>query len=93
MLYVYSERANIQWIIIFFFTLAEYQLQDTILLELDIALPPNPENKSLPLVVVIHRGLWMKNSRILWQDTKDYATLGYIGCTINYRLNTTFLPN
>ena len=85
---VYSERANMNGL--------QYssgqnqvqdQLQDTILLELDIALPPNPENKPLPLVVVIHGGGFSGGSKeSLWQDTKDYATLGYIGCTINYRL-------
>ncbi|MAJ43526.1 MAG: hypothetical protein CMF96_02120 [Candidatus Marinimicrobia bacterium] len=63
------------------------QLLDTILLELDIAIPPNPENKLLPLVILIHGGGFSggsKESRL--QDTKDYAKLGYIGCTINYRL-------
>ena len=54
---VYSERSNMNGL--------QYssshnqiqdQLQDTILLELDIALPPNPENKLLPLVVLIHGG-------------------------------------
>ena len=85
---VYSERSNMNGL--------QYsssqnqvqdQLQDTILLELDIALPPNPENKPLPLVVVIHGGGFSGGSKeTLWQDTKDYASLGYIGCTINYRL-------
>ena len=85
---VYSERSNMNGL--------QYssnqnqvqdQLLDTILLELDIALPPNPENKSLPLVVVIHGGGFSGGSKeSRWQDTKDYATLGYVGCTINYRL-------
>ena len=85
---VYSERSNMNGL--------QYssnqnqvqdQLLDTILLELDIALPPNPENKLLPLVVVIHGGGFSGGSKeSRWQDTKDYATLGYIGCTINYRL-------
>ena len=66
---------------------AEDQLQDTILLELDIALPPNPENKPLPLAILIHGGGFSGGSKeTLWPDTKDYASLGYIGCTINYRL-------
>ncbi len=85
---VYSERSNMNGL--------QYssnqnqvqdQLLDTILLELDIALPPNSENKLLPLVVVIHGGGFSGGSKeSRWQDTKDYATLGYIGCTINYRL-------
>ena len=85
---VYSERSNMNGL--------QYssnqnqvqdQLLDTILLELDIALPPNPENKLLPLVVVIHGGGFSGGSKeSRWQDTKDYATLGYVGCTINYRL-------
>ena len=63
---VYSERSNINGL--------QYssgqnqvqdQLQDTILLELDIALPPNPENKPLPLVVVIHGGGFSGGSKKL----------------------------
>ena len=85
---VYSERSNMNGL--------QYsssqnqvqdQLQDTILLELDIALPPNPENKPLPLAILIHGGGFSGGSKeTLWPDTKDYASLGYIGCTINYRL-------
>ncbi len=85
---VYSERSNMNGL--------QYsssqnqvqdQLQDTILLELDIALPPNPENKLLPLAILIHGGGFSGGSKeSRWQDTKDYATLGYVGCTINYRL-------
>ena len=85
---VYSERSNmngLQYSSIQ--NQAQDQLLDTILLELDIALPPNPENKLLPLVVLIHGGGFSGGSKeSRWQDTKDYATLGYIGCTINYRL-------
>mgnify|MGYP001341441863 CR=1 FL=1 len=87
---VYSERANMNGLQYSSSqNSAQDQLLDTILLELDIALPPNPENKLLPLVVVIHGGGFSGGSKeSRWQDTKDYATLGYIGCTINYRLTT-----
>ena len=85
---VYSERSNmngLQYSSIQ--NQAQDQLLDTILLELDIALPPNPENKLFPLVVLIHGGgFGAQGKENRWQDTKDYATLGYIGCTINYRL-------
>ena len=86
---VYSERSNMNGLQYSSNqNQAEDQLLDTILLELDIALPPNPENKPLPLVVVIHGGGFSGGSKeSRWQDTKDYATLGYIGCTINYRLS------
>ena len=85
---VYSERENMNGLQYSSSqNSAQDQLLDTILLELDIALPPNPENKSLPLVVVLHGGGFSGGSKeSRWQDTKDYATLGYIGCTINYRL-------
>ena len=85
---VYSERSNMNGLQYSSnHNQAQDQLLDTILLELDIALPPNPENKPLPLVVVIHGGGFSGGSKeSRWQDTKDYATLGYIGCTINYRL-------
>ena len=85
---VYSERSNMNGLQYSSNqNQAQDQLLDTILLELDIALPPNPENKPLPLVVVIHGGGFSGGSKeSRWQDTKDYATLGYIGCTINYRL-------
>ena len=85
---VYSERSNMNGL--------QYssnqnqvqdQLLDTILLELDIYIPPNPENKLLPLVILIHGGGFSggskENSR---QEARSYATLGYIGSTINYRL-------
>ena len=68
-------------------TQQEEQLQDTIFLHLDLVLPPNPENKLLPMVVMIHGGGFHggnKEGRL--QYAQDYATLGYIGCTINYRL-------
>ena len=85
---VYSERSNMNGLQYSSNqNQAQDQLLDTILLELDIALPPNPENRPLPLVVVIHGGGFSGGSKeSRWQDTKDYATLGYIGCTINYRL-------
>ena len=85
---VYSERTNMNGLQYSSSqNSAQDQLLDTILLELDIALPPNPENKPLPLVVVIHGGGFSGGSKeSRWQDTKDYSTLGYIGCTINYRL-------
>ena len=85
---VYSERSNMNGLQYSSNqNQAQDQLLDTILLELDIALPPNSENKPLPLVVVIHGGGFSGGSKeSRWQDTKDYATLGYIGCTINYRL-------
>jgi len=85
---VYSERANMNGLqYSSSLNSAQDQLLDTILLELDIALPPNPENKPLPLIVVIHGGGFSGGSKeSRWQDTKDYASLGYIGCTINYRL-------
>ena len=85
---VYSERSNMNGLQYSSNqNQAQDQLLDTILLELDIALPPNPENKPLPLVVVIHGGGFSGGSKeSRWQDTKDYAALGYIGCTINYRL-------
>ena len=85
---VYSERSNMNGLQYSSNqNQAQDQLLDTILLELDIALPPNPENKPLPLVVVIHGGGFSGGSKeSRWQDTKDYATLGYIGCAINYRL-------
>ena len=62
-------------------------MQDTIFLHLDLVLPPNPENKPLPMVMMIHGGGFHggnKEGRL--QYAQDYATLGYIGCTINYRL-------
>ena len=85
---VYSERSNMNGLQ---YSSSQNQTQDqlldTILLELDIALPPNPENKLLPLVILIHGGGFSGGSKeSRWQDTKDYATLGYIGCSINYRL-------
>lgn len=85
---VYSERSNMNGLQYSSNqNQAQDQLLDTILLELDITLPPNPENKQLPLVLVIHGGGFSGGSKeSRWQDTKDYATLGYIGCTINYRL-------
>lgn len=85
---VYSERSNMNGLQYSSNqNHAQDQLLDTILLELDIALPPNPENKPLPLVVVIHGGGFSGGGKeTQWQDTKDYASLGYIGCTINYRL-------
>ena len=68
-------------------TQQEEQLQDTIFLHLDLVLPPNPENKLLPMVVMIHGGGFHGgNKEQKLQYAKDYATLGYIGCTINYRL-------
>ena len=68
-------------------TQQEEQLQDTILLHLDLVLPPNPENKLLPMVVMIHGGGFHGgNKEQKLQYAQDYATLGYIGCTINYRL-------
>ena len=85
---VYSERSNMNGLQYSSNqNQAQDQLLDTILLELDIALPPNPENKPLPLVVLIHGGAFSGGSKeSRWRDAKDYATLGYIGCTINYRL-------
>ena len=68
-------------------TQQEEMLQDTIFLHLDLVLPPNPENKLLPMVMMIHGGGFHggnKEGRL--QYAQDYATLGYIGCTINYRL-------
>ena len=68
-------------------TQQEEQLQDTIFLHLDLVLPPNPENKLLPMVVMIHGGGFHGgNKEQKLHYAKDYATLGYIGCTINYRL-------
>jgi len=68
-------------------TQQEEQLQDTILLHLDLVLPPNPENKLLPMVVMIHGGGFHGGNKEQKLDyAQDYATLGYIGCTINYRL-------
>ena len=68
-------------------TQQEEQLQDTIFLHLDLVLPPNPENKLLPMVVMIHGGGFHGgNKEQKLQYAQDYATLGYIGCTINYRL-------
>ena len=65
----------------------EDQLLDTIILELDIAIPPNPNNKLLPVAMLIHGGSFAAGSKEdRWQDAKDYASLGYVGCTINYRL-------
>ena len=68
-------------------TQQEEMSQDTIFLHLDLVLPPNPENKLLPMVMMIHGGGFHggnKEGRL--QYAQDYATLGYIGCTINYRL-------
>ena len=68
-------------------TQQEELLQDTIFLHLDLVLPPNPENKPLPMVVMIHGGGFHGgNKEQKLQYAQDYATLGYIGCTINYRL-------
>ena len=68
-------------------TQQEEQLQDTIFLHLDLVLPPNPENKLLPMVMMIHGGGFHGgNKEQKLQYAQDYATLGYIGCTINYRL-------
>ena len=68
-------------------TQQEEQLQDTILLHLDLVIPPNPENKLLPMVVMIHGGGFHGGNKEQKLDyAQDYATLGYIGCTINYRL-------
>jgi hypothetical protein len=68
-------------------TQQEEQLQDTIFLHLDLVLPPNPENKLLPMVVMIHGGGFHGgNKEQKLHYAQDYATLGYIGCTINYRL-------
>ena len=68
-------------------TQQEEQLQDTILLHLDLILPPNPENKLLPMVVMIHGGGFHGGNKEQKLDyAQDYASLGYIGCTINYRL-------
>ena len=68
-------------------TQQEEQLQDTIFLHLDLVLPPNPENKLLPMVVMIHGGGFHGgNKEQKLHYAQDYAQLGYIGCTINYRL-------
>ena len=68
-------------------TQQQEQLQDTILLHLDLVLPPNPENKLRPMVVMIHGGGFHGgNKEQKLHYAQDYATLGYIGCTINYRL-------
>ncbi len=68
-------------------TQQEEQLQDTIFLHLDLVLPPNPENKLLPMVMMIHGGGFHGgNKEQKLHYAQDYATLGYIGCTINYRL-------
>ncbi len=89
---VYSERPNMNGLQ---YSSSENQqedqLLDTILLELDIALPPNPEDSQLPMVMLIHGGGFHGGSKEgLWQTTKDYATLGYIACTINYRLTPSY---
>ena len=66
-------------------TQQEEMLQDTIFALILFA--PNPENKLLPMVMMIHGGGFHggnKEGRL--QYAQDYATLGYIGCTINYRL-------
>ena len=68
-------------------TQQEEQLQDTIFLHLDLVLPPNPENKLLPMIMMIHGGGFHGgNKEQKLHYAQDYATLGYIGCTINYRL-------
>lgn len=68
-------------------TQQEEQLQDTIFLHLDLVLPPNPENLLLPMVMMIHGGgFHTGNKEQKLHYAQDYATLGYIGCTINYRL-------
>ena len=68
-------------------TQQEELLQDTIFLHLDLVLPPNPENKLLPMVVMIHGGGFHGgNKEQKLHYAEDYAQLGYIGCTINYRL-------
>ena len=85
---VYSERSNMNGLQYSSSqNQQEDQFLDNILLELDIAMPPNLENNLLPMVILIHGGGFYSGSKeALWQDTKDYATLGYIACTINYRL-------
>ena len=68
-------------------TQQEELLQDIIFLHLDLVLPPNPENKLLPMVVMIHGGGFHGgNKEQKLHYAQDYAQLGYIGCTINYRL-------
>ena len=68
-------------------TQQEEMLQDTIFLHLDLVMPPNPENKLLPLVIMIHGGGFHGgNKEQKLHYAQDYAQLGYIGCTINYRL-------
>ena len=68
-------------------TQQQEQLQDTIFLHLDLVLPPNSENKLLPMVMMIHGGGFHGgNKEQKLHYAQDYAQLGYVGCTINYRL-------
>ena len=85
---IYSERSNMNGLqYSSSLNQQQDQLLDTILLGLDIALPPNSQNYQCPLVILIHGGGFHGGSKEgLWQNTQEYATLGYIACTINYRL-------
>tara|TARA_Y100001968_G_C19408514_1_gene745043 strand:- start:547 stop:1668 length:1122 start_codon:yes stop_codon:yes gene_type:complete len=89
---VYSERSNMNGLQYSSVSNQQQdQLLDTILLELDIALPPNPQGHQLPLVILIHGGGFSGGSKEgLWQNSQEYASLGYIASTINYRLTPEY---
>jgi acetyl esterase/lipase len=60
---------------------------------LDLAMPKKPADKPRPAIVVIHGGGWVEGDKSSFATTKtpgnilDYAKLGFVAVTINYRLS------
>ena len=62
---------------------------------LDLALPRDPSGKPRPLIVVIHGGGWVEGDKSSFASREqgvpgnivDFAALGFVAATINYRLS------
>ncbi len=62
---------------------------------LDLALPGGPSSKPRPAIVVIHGGGWIEGDKSSFATTtnrspaniRDFAALGFVAASINYRLS------
>jgi acetyl esterase/lipase len=62
---------------------------------LDLAMPKTVPDKPLPAIVVIHGGGWLEGDKSSFSTTNnpppgnimDFATLGFVALTINYRMS------